>query len=270
MVPVSVVIITNNEAEHLAACIGMARMITDDIIIIDNGSTDQTLAIAADFHCRVYPRKWEGYGANKNAGIALARHNWILSLDGDEVPDFDLLYALHRVNFDNEGIVYDIRFRTYFGSKLIRFGSWGRDHHTRLFNRNKVRWTEPAVHETLILARDIKKRRLPGYIHHYSVRDVAELNHKAVYYAGLSAQKYFATGKRANFINLYLSPVFVLLKNYLVLLGLLDGAEGWQIARTTFINRWVKYHYLARLQNAAPQKPVIKTSFTVEYEAINA
>jgi hypothetical protein len=64
--------------------------------------------------------------------------------------------------------------------------------------------------------------------------------------------------------------LFGLLKNYLVLLGFLDGGEGWQIARTTFINRWVKYHYLARLQNAAPKKPAIKASFTVEYEAINA
>ncbi|HEY9195792.1 MAG TPA: glycosyltransferase family 2 protein, partial [Mucilaginibacter sp.] len=128
MVPVSVVIITKNEAALIEDCIKMARLITDDIVVVDNDSTDGTPLIASGYGCRVFQRNWAGYGANKNKGIALARYNWILSIDADEVPDADLIKALHNLNFDKANVVYDIKFKSYLGKKLIRFGNWGSDH----------------------------------------------------------------------------------------------------------------------------------------------
>lgn len=265
MIPVSVIIITKNEAEIISDCITAARLITDDIVIIDNDSTDQTPAIATEQGCRVYQKSWDGYGANKNKGIELARYEWILSLDADELPDMELIRAMHNVELDDATVVYDIKFRSYFGKKMIRFGNWGRDHHVRLFNRSLVRWSEPSVHETLILPKQIKRDRLNGHLHHYSVKDMTECNSKAVHYAMLSAEKYFKAGKRANAVNLYISPIFSFIKSYILFLGFLDGKEGLNIAKMTYKNKWLKYHYLNSMENNSKKKQFVKANLVVEY-----
>jgi len=264
MVSISIVIITKNKARSITSTLNTAALITDDIIIVDNGSTDETLLIAEKYGCRIYQTNWSGYGANKNKGIKLAKYDWILSVDADEVPDMELVNSLHNLWLKSPEFVYDIKFQSYFGGKRIRFGTWGRDHHVRLFNRTLVKWSEPSVHETLILPKQIKKRSLKGCFNHYSVKNVYECNHKAVYYARLSAEKYFESGKRANFINLYISPIFVFIKSYILLLGFLDGKEGWDISRITYKNRWLKYHYLSNLESVYKKKPFMKSNFAVE------
>jgi hypothetical protein len=264
MVPVSVVIITKNEAEVIVACIAAAKMITDNIIIVDNDSTDETVNIAARMGCCIYQEKWDGYGANKNKGIRLARYDWILSIDADEIPDEELILALHNLQLNDNHTVYDIKFQAYFGKKLIRYGNWGRDHHIRLFNRNRVKWSETNVHETLIFPKEIKRKRIKGCMLHYSVKDRNECNNKAVYYARLCAEKYAANGKSANVINLYLSPVFSFFKNYIILLGFLDGKEGWHIAKMIFKNKWLKYHYLNHMESGIKKEEFIKANLTVE------
>jgi glycosyltransferase involved in cell wall biosynthesis len=265
MVPVSIVIITKNEADIIASCIQKARLITDDIVVIDNGSTDDTPHIAGIYGCRVYKKTWDGYGANKNKGIEAAKYNWILSIDADEVPDEELVNSLHKLNYKDPAIVYDIKFRSYFGKKLIHFGSWGRDHHIRLFNRSLVKWSETIVHETLILPENIQTKKVSGHICHYSVKDVSEYDSKCSYYAKLSAKKYFRDGKKANAVKLYISPIFGFLKNYIFYLGFLDGREGWEIAKTTVKNTRRKYLYLSQMENLQYKKQAVKDSYAVEY-----
>ena len=265
MVPVSIVIITKNEADIIAACIKKAGQITDDIVVVDNGSTDNTVGIAAGLGCRVFKESWDGYGANKNKGIAEARYDWILSIDADELPDNELIRSMHKLKYDDPGLVYDIKFRSYFGKKPIRFGSWGRDHHIRLFNRSLVKWSETMVHETLVLPTNILVKKIKGRVHHYSVKDLKEYDSKGIYYAKLSAKKYFNTGKRVNSVKLYLSPVFGFFKNYIIYLGFLDGREGWDIAKTTLKNTRRKYHFLSQMENRPGDKQAVKDSFAVEY-----
>ena len=230
MAPVSVVIITKDEAETIASCIKAAQLITDDIILADNGSTDNTVAIALKHGCRVYHDRWDGYGINKNKGIVRAKYNWILSIDADEIADTALATAIHQLPFDDPNTVYDIKFRSYYGKKLIRFGSWGRDHHIRLFNRTKVKWSTSPVHETLLSPQNVTIKRLDGHLHHYSVKDAAEFMSKADHYAKLSAGKYLMINKKPTFMKLHIAPLFHFIKNYIVFLGMLDGKESWDIA----------------------------------------
>lgn len=258
MVPVSVIIIAKNEAEIIAQAILMARLVTDDIVIVDNGSTDDTVKIVAANNCRVFRENWSGYGANKNKGISQAKYNWVLSVDADEIIDEKLITSLHHLDYAREDVVYDIDFKTYFGNKLIRFGSWGRDHHIRLFNRNNVKWSEQPVHETLLFPKTTIKKKLAGYIHHYSVKDEYECREKAIYYASLSAKKYYTAGKKSNFIKLYLAPAFNFIRNYFLYLGFLDGAEGWHIAKNSAKNTWLKYHYLDNLESTDTKRHYIK------------
>ncbi len=244
MAPVSVVIITKNEAETIASCIKAAQLISDDIIVADNGSSDNTVAIALKHGCRVYHDRWDGYGINKNKGIARAKYNWILSIDADEIADKALATAIHQLPLNDPNTVYDIKFRSYYGKKLIRFGSWGRDHHIRLFNRTKVKWSTSPVHETLLSPKNITIKRLGGYLHHYSVKDAAEFMTKADHYAKLSASKYLMNNKKPTFIKLHVAPLFHFIKNYIVFLGILDGKAGWDIAWMISQHTWRKYRLL--------------------------
>ncbi|HZY37700.1 MAG TPA: glycosyltransferase family 2 protein [Mucilaginibacter sp.] len=267
MPPISIIIITLNEADVISRCINSARRISDDIILVDNGSTDNTLRIAALSSCRIIERPWDGYGANKNKGIDLARYDWILSIDADEAPDEELIKSLHNVELNDPAAVYDIKFRSYFGSKLIHFGSWGRDHHVRLFNRRSARWSETIVHETLVMPEQVSVKKLKGYVHHYSVKNLAEYNLKCRYYAKLSAGQYFHEGKSAGFVKLYLSPLFGFIKNYVFRLGFLDGREGWQIAMAMLQNTHRKYRLLNQMELLRHKKQARKDQFAVEYSA---
>jgi (heptosyl)LPS beta-1,4-glucosyltransferase len=215
-------------------------MISDDIIIIDNRSTDGTPAIGSISGCRVFDEYWDGYGANKNKGIQHAKYDWILSIDADEIPDIELIRSLHETDLNDPLNVYDIRFISYYGNKPVRFGSWGRDHHIRLFNRKTVKWDEPPVHETLVMPLAIQVKRLKGHIHHYSLKDLNEGHSKALHYAHLSAERYFNEGKKATAIKLYMAPAFHFFKNYIVYLGLLDGRRGFNIARMISRHTYLK------------------------------
>jgi glycosyltransferase involved in cell wall biosynthesis len=258
MVPISVVMITKNKADVIARSLYKARMITNDIVVIDNGSTDDTLKIAKEAGCRIYHKKWDGYAANKNKGIELAEHDWILSVDADEVPDDTLMNELKNLDLHDTKVVYDIKFRSYFGDRQIRFGKWGGDHHIRLFNRQHVKWSDSPVHETLAIPTMVTRKKIQGYLHHYSVKDAADLNNKLSNYARLCAQKYYDDGKRASFTKLYLSPIFGFIKNYIFFWGFLDGAAGFEIAAQTLKHTRFKYTMLQKMeqQNAADSKPM--------------
>ncbi|HTI58387.1 glycosyltransferase family 2 protein [Mucilaginibacter sp.] len=266
MTPISVVIITKNEADSIARCIKACRLISDDIIVVDNESTDGTASIAFRKGCYVYHEDWDGYGANKNKGIYYAKHDWILSIDADEMPDEELIRDLRNLTLHNREVVYDIAFKSYYGKKPIRFGAWGRDHHIRLFNRQLVRWNEPPVHESLILSPVIKVKKLKGHIHHFSVKDNQECSDKTVHYAKLSAEKYFLFGERGSLVKLYLAPAFHFFKNYIIFLGFLDGREGWQIARSIARHTFLKYRLLQKLTKSSyPESHAVKDNLVVEY-----
>jgi glycosyltransferase involved in cell wall biosynthesis len=264
MVAVSIVIITRDQSEILAECLDKAKLITDDIVIIDNGNIDNQNNIYAE-GCMIFKKSWDGYGANKNKGVAAAKYDWILSIDADEVPDNELITALHQLDYVNPEVAYDIKFRTYFGGKMIRFGSWGKDHHIRLFNRNVVCWLDTTVHETLVLPPNVQVEKVNGYLHHYSVKDAAEYDIKNSLYAKLSAVKYFNSGKKAGFVKLYISPVFGFLKNYILHFGFLDGREGLAIAKITLKNTRRKYHLLNQMQSIKQKRDIYKDTFAIEY-----
>lgn len=244
MPPISIVIITKNEVNIIGDCIEAAKLISDDIIIMDNGSTDGTQTLARELGCNVYEVNWAGYGANKNEGIDLAKYDWIFSLDADEVADAELINSLLQLKLKDPLTVYDIKYHSYFGKKRINFGFWGRDHHIRIFNRKQVKWSDSKVHETLVFPTQVKTEKIKGHLQHYSVKDRSECIAKAIRYANLSAESYFRDGKRSTLVNLYISPCFAFFMNYIIFLGILDGKEGLEISKTIFKNKWLKYRFL--------------------------
>ena len=164
MQSLSVVIVCKNEADIIATTLQSLQGLTDDVVVYDNGSTDDTVAIARQFPVKVYEGAWEGFGKTKNNAIALARHDWILSLDADEAIDDELKNTLRASSFSDDMVLYEIKFKNFFGDKWLKHGEWGNDKHIRLFNRKKVSWDEAPVHEELVFPEGTRIDKLKGYI----------------------------------------------------------------------------------------------------------
>ncbi len=249
---ISVVIITKNEAHIIANTLKSLQPVISDIVIVDSGSTDETIKICKQFNAVVIETDWAGYGINKNKGIAAAKNDWILSLDADEAIDEELKHSLQQLPLPDEKEVFNIRFKNFFCNKWIRFGEWGFDKHIRLFNRRQVKWDEAAVHESLLLPHGAEITTLKGNVLHYTVRNRKEYADKMNNYAMMNAKKYFESGKKPNFLKQYLSPVFAFLQHYIFRLGFLDGKEGYIIAKTTAWYTFLKYSYLDDMARNRP------------------
>lgn len=244
---ISVVIICRNEAHIIARTIAAAQKVSDDVVVVDSGSNDGTQQIVKSAGARLIEMDWQGYGINKNKGVAAARHDWILSIDADEIPDEELTGVLNRFSFAGVDIVYNIRFRAFLGDKMIRFGEWSNDQHIRLYNRTRIAWNEVAVHEGLIFPEGTRIVTIRGYIHHYTSRNIHDFAAKQVHYAMLNAQKYYQQGKKASWLKCRVAPRFSFFKNYVLRLGFLDGEAGYTVARMNAWYTWLKYVRLREL-----------------------
>jgi glycosyltransferase involved in cell wall biosynthesis len=247
MRPISIVIICKNEAHVIGRSLESLAGITDDIVVYDNGSTDGTKELVRSLGVRMCEGPWEGFGKTKNRAIALAKYDWILSLDADEGIDQVLKNALLRWEPGDPSEVYDLAFKNFFGERYLAFGEWGGDHHIRLFNRQRVHWNEAPVHEELLIPMTAKVRKMEGHVLHRTMKDLMDYRQKMIHYAMLGAQKYFEQGKHSNWIKLHLSPGFNFIKFYLFKLGFLDGYAGYLSAKMTAWYTFMKYTRLREL-----------------------
>ena len=250
----SIVIVCKNEEAVIEYLLQSAQAVTDDIVVYDNGSTDNTIAIAQKYGARVVQGVWEGYGKTKCKAMELAKHDWVLSLDADEALDAELQNTLNHLSFSNEKIVYRIPFKSFLGDKHLRWGEWGGDSHIRLFNRKVVQWDGADVHEKLLMPPGVKEEVLKGSVLHRTMQDTVEYSHKMVKYALLNAEKYFQQGKEATWVKRYLAPRFTFLKYYIFQAGFLDGWEGLLCARMTAFYTSLKYARLHELQILARKR----------------
>src|SRR4029079_4977359 len=130
--------------------------LTDNILIYDNGSTDGTKEIVKKTNAKLVEGSWKGFGKTKNKANALAKYDWILSLDADEAIDEELKENLLKQDLSDETKVFEFKFKNFLGDKWLRYGEWGDDMHIRLFNRKKINWNDADVHESLLLPTGVK------------------------------------------------------------------------------------------------------------------
>jgi glycosyltransferase involved in cell wall biosynthesis len=224
--------------------------LTDDILVYDNGSTDGSQEIVKRIEVRLVEGSWEGFGKTKNKANALAKYDWILSLDADEAIDEELKRNLLQLDLNNEMKVYEFKWKNFLGDKWLRFGEWGNDKHIRLFNRNKVIWNNAEVHESLLLPPGTNVIPVSGYVLHKTATSIDEYKNKLNRYAELNADKYFKQGKKSDSFKMFFSPFFSFVKNYFFKFGFLDGAVGFHCARINARYTFLKYKKLKELTQA--------------------
>jgi hypothetical protein len=240
---ISVVIICKNVVNVMEHTLEAARKLTNDIVVVDSGSTDGTIELIHKHHCNLISTEWKGYGPTKNIGIAAAQYDWILSLDSDETIDEKLIESIRKIDLRQEAYVYKIHFLNYLAETPLRFGEWSGDAHVRLFNRKNTEWNNAKVHETLIHKKKPTVKTLEGKIHHKTSETRAALRTKLNKYALLNAQFYLTKGKQVGVLKKYSSALFNFIKNYLFKLGFLDGRAGWIVAYENARYSFIKYKY---------------------------
>ena len=244
--PASVCIVTNTIDSILEKIIHVTLPVCAEVLIGYDGDRDE---IPDDFtgYKKVHIKSiiWEGYSKTKNNLAAAAEMDWILSLDGDEVPDERLLKELSRTGQKlDKHTIYAFKRRSIMGSKKIRFGAWGKDKVLRLYNRKSTHWKNDLVHENLEKNNTTRVVLLKGYLYHYTADNYHAFLEKNKKYARLSADKYFEQNKKNKVMKRWLSPVFTFIKEYIFQLGFLDGKAGLQIAWGNALYTYWKYSFL--------------------------
>lgn len=252
--PFSAVIITHNVAHVIGDCLAALAQVTDDIVVLDSYSDDGTVEICRQAKVRLVPHDWLGFSATKNIGNSLAKHDWILSIDADEVLSSELIATLKNLKVEN-GKVYALDRLTSYCGQFIHYCGWYPDWKVRLFHRRQVEWQGDFVHETLAIPADFQEVRLDGKLFHYSYRDGDDHLRRIEKYARLAAKEQFAKGKKATFVKLWLSPVARFIRTLVLKKGFLDGRAGWTISwRNGYMVRR-RYCILRELwQNEKPKK----------------
>jgi glycosyltransferase involved in cell wall biosynthesis len=229
MPPVSAIIVTHNEARNIARAI-RSLSVADEIVVVDAESTDDTRELAAGLGARVIVHPWAGFAAQKNFASAQARHNWILSLDADEELNADAQAAVARWK-DSQPAATGYRFarRAQYLGRWILHSGWYPDYKLRLFDRQRGRWQGDYVHESVVVAGPVET--LTGEILHYPYDSLAQHRSRIEFYTDLAAQEMLARGERVGFLRRQLAPPWIFFCTYFLRLGVLDGYQGFLIAR---------------------------------------
>ncbi|GAB3260845.1 glycosyltransferase family 2 protein [Chitinimonas naiadis] len=236
----SLVLITHNAASQLAQTLESARSLAADILVLDSGSEDETVAIAQRYGARVVHQAFLGFGPQKRLAVSLAQHDWVLCLDADERLTPELRDSIAAALAAPDRIAYRFARRNRFFGRYLRHGEAYPDWCLRLFDRRQANWSEDMVHETVRLASG-QAGTLAGDLLHDSAEHIGHYLNKQNRYTDIQADKLFAAGKRAGAVKLIASPLVRFFRYYVFRLGFLDGAAGFaHIAIGSFF-AFVKY-----------------------------
>jgi len=245
----STIIITLNEERNIARCIDSISSISDEIIIVDSGSTDRTAAIAGTKNVLFHSTEWKSYGAARNLAAELATHDWVLALDADEAPSDELLasLAMLKTKSQKETDAYSFNRLTNYCGHWIKYSGWYPDTKVRLYNKKRTQWDDAIVHEALENIESLDIHQLAGDLLHYSYYSRKEHKERADKYSKLTAKKFHSANKKAGYLKPYLSMLAKFISMYFLKLGFLDGKAGWDIARISAVSNRLKYNELRRL-----------------------
>lgn len=238
--PVSVTIIACNEEKRIRECLTSVQW-AGDIVVVDSGSTDQTISIAESLGARVIPHEWPGYGAQKKFATAQAKYDWVLNLDADEHASEELANSIHAAFSEDMGntVAFSCNFEHFLMGRWLKHGEAYPDPHIRLFNRQHGDWNIRPIHEFIEIQGPIA--HLQGSIRHRTVENLAEYIDKINRYTDLQADLLLQSGKKVTFGQIFSRALWRFLRGYIFRLGFLDGIPGLTHSMTSTLTSYLKY-----------------------------
>lgn len=238
---VSVILITKNEASQIRKALASVAW-ADEIVVLDSGSTDDTVKICREFTDKVWQTDWPGFGPQKNRALAHATGDWVLSLDADETVSEALAQEVRSVLTDTEAHVFAIPRLSSFLGRPMRHGDWWPDEVPRLFRRGQARFSDDLVHERLVF--EGRPQRLRGLMHHDSIRSLDQMLSKVNHYTSAGAQRMARAGKPGGLGKAVGHGLWAFIRTYWLKRGFLDGREGFIVAVSAAESAY--YRYLKR------------------------
>ena len=244
----SATIIVKNGERTIERCLRSVSF-ADEIIVLDSGSTDQTLAIARRHtECVHVSADWPGFGRQKNRALDLATGEWVLSLDADEYLTSALAEEIQRAIAKPDCAVYAVpRLSSYCG-RTIRHSGWWPDDVVRLFRRGSARFSDDLVHERLVFVG--RCGRLAEPMHHESFHDLDDVLDKVNRYSTAGARQALQRGRSGGVLKAVVHGLWAFVRTYFLRGGILDGREGFLLAVSNAEGVYYRYLKLMYLREA--------------------
>lgn len=236
---ISATILTKNSAKYLQQVLSALKPF-DEVVILDNGSSDLTLEIARQFaNTRIYTSPFIGFGPLHNLAASYAKNDWILSIDSDEVISELLTQEILQETL-NRNTIYSFPRHTYYRGKLIKWCGWYPDRIIRLYHRKMTRFSDDLVHEK-ILQNSLQEKPFQHPLIHYSYASIADFLTKMQSYSELFAKQQL--DKRSSSVSKAIThSLFAFFKSYFLKRGFLGGYEGFLIS--VYNSHTALYKYL--------------------------
>ncbi|WP_394951979.1 glycosyltransferase [uncultured Helicobacter sp.] len=272
--PISATILVKNAQDTLQECLDSLQEF-DEIILLDNGSSDDTLTIAREFNALygnlvIHTSEFIGFGALKNLAVSYARNDWILSIDSDEVLESTTLMRLKELfgTLDSKDLdsknpktpqtptlppntLYALPRKNLYNGEWIKACGWYPDFVTRVFHKGYTHFNDNIVHESIILPKDARLVRLDSGLKHYAYDNITHLLHKLQTYSSLWAEQ--NTHKSASPLKAIVRGGWSFVRNYFFKKGFLYGYKGFVISVCNALGVFFKYMKL--YEATLPKKP---------------
>ena len=211
----------------------------DDIVVYDNGSTDETVAIAREYsNVNLIEGNFDGFGTTKNRAASFAKNDWILIIDSDEVVDDTLLHALQAKPLDSKTI-YVVNFLAFYKEIQIKHCGWNNQKIRRIYNKSVTRFNDNAVHENII-DEGMNKESIEGNIKHYSYMSISDFIVKLDRYSTLFANDNVGR-KSSSPAKAFFNGLYSFFRTYILKRGFLDGYAGLIISFSHMATNFYKY-----------------------------
>jgi glycosyltransferase involved in cell wall biosynthesis len=238
MASISSITITRNSGARIGACLDSLSF-CEERVVVDSGSTDDTVRIARERGAKVVHQDWLGFGPQKNFALTLVSGDWVLWLDSDEVVSPELAASIRAAADRSDADGYEMPRRSWFCGRPMRHSGWYPDHVLRLFRRGKGRFSTRAIHEQVVLDGTVK--RLAGSILHHPVERLEDALKRMDRYSTLGAQEVLASGSRVWFFTGIVRGLWTFVRTYILRAGFLDGREGFLLAVANAEGTYYRY-----------------------------
>lgn len=235
---ISVTILTKNSQKYIEEVLSSLAAF-NEVVIYDTGSTDNTLGIARQFpNATIYQKTFRGFGPTHNDASSIAKNDWILSIDSDEVVTPKMSQEILSLKLDERN-VYSFPRDNFYNGKWIKWCGWYPDRQIRLYNRTKTHFSDAQVHEAII-AENMNLVPLAGSFIHYSYETLSDFLTKMQTYSDLFAKQYCGKKKSSPWKAIS-HGLYAFFKSYFIKKGFLGGYEGFVISSYNANTAFYKY-----------------------------
>jgi glycosyltransferase involved in cell wall biosynthesis len=254
MEKLSVVIITYNEEKNILRCLESVKSIANEIVVVDSASTDKTVSICESMGARVIQQPFLGYTEQKNFAVAQASFSLVFSIDADEAPDQTLVQSIVEVKNNPTAKGYSMNRLTNYCGSWVHHCGWYPDRKLRLFFKEHGAWVGGALHEKYELNNNQEPIHLKGDLLHYSYYSIDDHVKQVDKFTAISSKELAEKGYCPSIFKLIYAAPVKFFRDYILKLGFLDGATGFQISKISAFATYLKYARARDLYRIKHQK----------------